>query len=150
MSWTKRQLINQAFSEIGLASYDFDMQPEEYEDAMRQMDSMLADWEAKGIDLGYPVPTTPSGGDLDEDTTINLYANRAVYTNLALLIAPSHGKLVSSETKASAKSGYNTLLLKATLPTAMQFPANLPKGAGTKYWRDSQDPFFPTPEETVT
>ena len=55
MSWTKRQFINAALEEIGLASYVFDIQPEELESALRRLDAMMADWNAKGIRIGYPL-----------------------------------------------------------------------------------------------
>ena len=29
MAWTKRQIVTQAFEEIGLASYVFDLEPEQ-------------------------------------------------------------------------------------------------------------------------
>ena len=36
MSWTKRQIVEQALEELGLASYVFDMQPEQVESAKRK------------------------------------------------------------------------------------------------------------------
>jgi hypothetical protein len=48
VSWTKRDVIGQAFSEIGLASYTFDLLPEQYEGALRCLDAMIAQWENKG------------------------------------------------------------------------------------------------------
>jgi hypothetical protein len=54
MGYTKRQFISAAFEEIGLASYVFDLQPEQLQSALRRLDAMMADWNAKGIRLGYP------------------------------------------------------------------------------------------------
>jgi hypothetical protein len=53
--WTKRDVIGQAFSEIGLASYTFDLLPEQYEGALRRLDAMIAQWENKGIRLAWPL-----------------------------------------------------------------------------------------------
>ena len=79
MSWTKRQLIVQAYSELGLADYVFDLSADQLADAMRKMNSMMATWNAKGIRLGYPMPNSASGGDLDDDSAIPDSANEAVY-----------------------------------------------------------------------
>ena len=42
MSWTKRQIVEQALEELGLASYVFDMQPEQVESAKVIIERMEA------------------------------------------------------------------------------------------------------------
>lgn len=135
MSWTKRQFVNQAFEEIGLASYVFDLQPEQLQSALRRMDAMMAAWNAKGIRVGYPIPTSPENSDLDDETGVPDAANEAIYTNLAIRIAPSFGKAVSQEAKVSARAAYDVLLMRAAVPPEMQLPGSLPAGAGNKPWR---------------
>ena len=44
MSYTKRQIINQAMTEIGLGSYSLDAQPEDLQDALFKLNAMLAEW----------------------------------------------------------------------------------------------------------
>jgi hypothetical protein len=59
MSYTKRQFVDAAFEEIGLASYVFDLTTEELLPRLvRRLDAMMAQWNAKGIRLGYPLPTS--------------------------------------------------------------------------------------------
>ena len=48
MGWTKRQFVAQAFEEIGLASYVFDLTPEQLQSALRRLDTMMAAWNALG------------------------------------------------------------------------------------------------------
>lgn len=146
MGWTKRQFVEQAFEEIGYANYVFDLQPEQMESAMRRMDSMLATWNGKGIRIGYPVPSSPDDSDLDQETGVPDSANEAIYTNLAIRLAPGVGKTISMETRMAAKQGYNELLARHTKPQEMQFPSTLPRGQGNKPWRN-EDRFFPTPDE---
>jgi len=64
MSWTKRQFITQAFEEIGLAAYVFDLTAEQLDSALRRMDSMVAGWNANGVRIGYPLPGSPEDSDL--------------------------------------------------------------------------------------
>lgn len=146
MSWTKRQLIEQAFDEIGYADYSFDVQPQQYNTALIKLDAMMDRWLLKGIDLSYPIPTNPQDSDLDTDSSITNDAE-AVYTNLAVRIAPSLGKTVSIELKAAALESYRTLLIAAATPSAMQLPDTTPKGQGSKYWAWDKDPFL---VQTVT
>lgn len=150
VSWTKRQLVRQAFSVIGLADYDFDLQAEQLQNAMYLMDSMVAVWNAKGVLLSYPLPTSPENADLDDESNIPDRANEAVYLNLALRIAPTLGRPVMPELKQSAWYAYNNLLSWALQPQEMNLPHTMPRGQGNKPYRYDGDNFLdrkadPTP-----
>lgn len=147
MTWTKRQYIEQAFAEIGLAGYVFDLSPEQLQSALRQLDTMMSTWDGKGIRLGWPLALSPDDSDLDTEAPIVTWANEAIYLNLALRIAPGFGKAPGQETKVNAKMAYDALLLRAARPEQMQYPGTLPAGAGNKPWRDYDDPFMRQPNE---
>ena len=55
MSWTKRQFVEQALEELGLASYEFDLQPEQMNSALIKLDAMIAAWASRGLKLNYPL-----------------------------------------------------------------------------------------------
>ena len=149
MAYTKRQFVEAALTEIGLASYVFDIQPEQLEYARRRLDAMMADWNGKGLRLSYPIPASPEQGSLAEETNVPDSANEAVILNLAVRLAPSYGKQIMPDTRLLAKTAYDTVLQRATAPIELQFPNTLPSGAGNKYWRDADDPFMPTPVDPV-
>jgi hypothetical protein len=149
MGYSKRQFVAAAFEEIGLASYVFDLQPEQLQSAMRRIDAMMADWNGKGIRLGYPLPGSPQDSDLDEPTLVPDWANEAIIMNGAVRIAPGYGKVVMPETKAVAKDSYNTLLQRAAMPPEQQLPATMPAGAGNKPWRVYDNPFIRPPVNPV-
>lgn len=145
MSWTKRQIIQQAFDEIGLAPYVFDLTADQLESALRRLDSMIALWDSKGIRLGYPLPNSPQNSDLDSETNMPDIAVEAAFLQLAVRIAPSYGKAVSIETKATAKQAYDSLLVQFATPPEMQIPAGYPAGAGYK----TEDYQFTTRDEPI-
>ena len=149
MGYSKRQFIEAAFAEIGLASYVFDLQPEQLEAARQRLDAMMADWNGKGIRLGYPIPVSPQDGSIDEQTNVPDSAYEAIICNLGIRLAPSYGKQVMNETKATAKQGYDTLMQRATAPLEQQFPNTLPSGAGNKPWRVYDNPFLRPPVNPV-
>ncbi len=149
MGYSKRQFVTAAFEEIGLASYVFDLQPEQLQSALRRLDSMMADWNGKGIRLGYPIPGSPQFSALDEPSEVPDSANEAIITNLAIRIAPSYGKAVSANTQATAKDSYNTVLARAVRPGQMQLPSTMPAGAGNKPWRVYDNPFIRPPVDPV-
>lgn len=134
MGYTKRQYVTGALSEIGMAAYVFDMPADALQDCLVMLDEMMAEWNAKGIRLGYPIPTNPQDSDLDEETDTPDAARSAIRTNLALRVAPMFGREPQRWTMVSAKQGYNALMAKAAMPPEMQLPSTLPAGAGNKPW----------------
>lgn len=139
MSWTKRQFVVQAFEAIGLGAYEFDLQTDELQSACRQLDAMMGMWNAKGIRVGYPIPTSPENTDLDTETAVPDAANEAIYMNLSLRIANSHGKQPPLYLKQGAFYAYQALLARSTKPQEMQLPRTLPRGQGNKPWRYDQE-----------
>jgi hypothetical protein len=131
MSYTKRQLISGAFTEAGLAEYEFDIAPEQLEEGLRRLDSMMAEWSIKKIRLGYLSPITPAESDVDAISGIPNYAVEAVICNLAIKIATGHGKQVSMHTLSAASNGLNTLMAISARPREMRLPV-MPSGAGNK------------------
>ena len=148
MSWTKRQFVVQAFEEIGYASYAFDLQPEQLQAGLRRLEAMMATWNGRGVRLNYPLSSNPDTAELDTSSNVPDAANEAIYTNLAIRIAPIVGKTASAETKQAARSAYLELLSRFTVPQEQQFPATLPAGAGNKPWRQD-NPFLPGPESQI-
>ena len=148
MGYSKRQLVTMALEEIGIASYTFDLEPEQLQSALYKLDAMMATWNARGIRLGYPIPSSPEDSSLDDDSNIPDAANESVFLNLAVRLAPSYGKIVLQETKKSAFSSYRNLLARATKPSEMQLQS-IPSGAGNKSWRYGHGEFFGGTSDTL-
>jgi len=131
MSWTKGEIVRETFTEMGIASYEFDVGPEETVSAIRRLDIMMGEWEIRGLRLSYPQPSTADGSGSDEDSNIPGYAINTVVTNLAILLAPSYGKGISPDTKTTARKGLTVLYGQFTKsPEQQKVP--MPKGAGYK------------------
>jgi hypothetical protein len=143
MSYTKRQFVTAAFEEIGLASSAFQLESEDLQFALRRLDALIAEWNGRGIKIGYPMPTSPELSDLDTETNVPDSANEAIICALAIRIGPSFGKVISRETKTTAIRGYNTLLSRAAMPPEMNFTSRLPYGAGNKPRQNGGRQFFP-------
>lgn len=135
MGYTRRQFIEAAFEELGLADYTFDMQPEQYQGAARRLDSMLLDWNGRGLRLGPNISASVAGAELNTDMGIPDIANEAIILNLAIKLAPSYGKQVMADTKQGAKTALNTVFARFAEPIPMRLGHNTPLGAGNKPWR---------------
>lgn len=129
MSWTKRQFVEQAFDELGLASYDFDLQPEQLNSALIKLDAMMATWNALAIKINYPLFAE---SDMDDDTGVLDAANEAIYLNLALRLAGSLGKALTLDQKQNAKEAKDALMLSTLNVQEINLPSSLPIGAGNK------------------
>lgn len=149
MGWTKQQLLNQAFGAIGKSVNIFNIDADTMQDALRSMDGMLATWNAKGIRLGYALPSSPDSSSLEDDSGLPDSAYEAVYLNTSIRIAPFIGKQVSPDLKTSARDAYEVLLARAAMPAQQQLPNTLARGAGNKPWRTVSNPFMPTPTDPL-
>jgi hypothetical protein len=142
MSYTKGQIVKEALTELGIAGYGFDVDPEQLEVGIRRLDSLIARWSANGLRLPYPISSDAKGSTADQETNLPDVAIDAVTLNLALSLAPSYGKTPSMETKNNAKEALTTLQNKAAMPRARQLE-QMPKGAAYKNY---DYPYFPNPE----
>ena len=150
MGWTKREFIDQAFEEIGLAAHVYDITPEQRWSALRRLDSMMASWNANGIRIGWALPSKPDMSDIDNQTMAPDVANEAIYLNLAVRLASAFGKTASPELKQLADASYSNLLNQTIEPPPeRQMPNTMPRGAGNKPWRNFTNPFVRPPEENI-
>jgi P22 tail accessory factor len=140
MAWSKRDIIEQAFSEIGKGGYEFDLQPDVLQSALRQLDAMMATFGgALGAKIGF------SGGDgfgdVSQTAGVPDWAVEALYLNLAIRLAPSFGKQVSVDTTKSAKAAYNAMLMRTIQPRTRVLTGYA--GGGSRYST------LPEPEEDL-
>lgn len=127
---TKSELIDLAFVELGIGS-GFDVTPSERQTTLSMLDSMVAAWQAMGVNFGYSLP-----GGLTDESGVPDWAQEAVVMNLAMRRAPSLGKTPSPETRTAARVGYNVLMGRAVMPQSQKLQAGVPMGAGYKSeWR---------------
>lgn len=140
-SWTKREIVHTAYEEIGLANYVYDLAPEQLQGAVNRLDTMMAQFNMRGIRLSYPLFSNPRSIKLDDETELPDYAVEAIILQLALRIAPSVGKEVSLETRANAKSSLNNLYATVAFPNERVGNVDgVPAGAGYKRTRKTLNP----------
>jgi hypothetical protein len=150
LSFTKRQFCNAALTELGIVTRGEQMTADEAVDAAVRLDAMMAEWDAAGIHIGYPLTSGVDDVALETVTAVPAWANGAVITNLALQLAPMFGKQAMPGTMSNAKRGYTRVLSKMGPPPSMQLPGTMPAGAGNKPWLTTQTPFIQKPDDPIT
>lgn len=148
MTWTKGMLVDQAFDELALAGYVFDLTPEERQSALRRLDAMMATWINNGMTLPYAFSVDQGDSSLSADSGIPMIAVEAVYLALAIRIAASKGKALAPSTKENAKGAYDALAsrLARDAMQEQQFRSGVPAGAGQKLVGTVRNPFLPEPD----
>lgn len=146
MSWTKRQFIDQALTEIGLGKRSYTATPEDYTNALAIFDSMVLDWQARfEVGVGWPVADNPDDNDIDQETSVHLPLTLCVWANGACMIASQFGKQVMPKTMTMADTAFNNMLVFLDPPGGKPLPKGVPYGAGNRQHGRTRI-FSPTPQ----
>jgi hypothetical protein len=129
MGWTKKDVINKAFAQIGLASYEFDISAEEYASALSTLDSMFGTWASLGFFKGYLMNASVVG-DITAPMYIPAIYHEAAYTNLAVALCPEFSAAPNPFLVQRAVLAYNALMQAAAAPIEQNFTSTTPLGAG--------------------
>jgi hypothetical protein len=125
---TKRQIIDDAYTAVGLASYVFDLTAEELQHAKRTLDGMMAEWGVRGVRIGWN-----AGGAVSDESGLPDWAVQAASLNLGLRLAGAAGKVVQPETRAAARAAYNAVLVMSAERVEMALDRRqVPAGAGNR------------------
>jgi hypothetical protein len=129
---TKRFILDQAFDEIGLAGYVFNLSGSDLMSAIYKLDAMVASWESLSTSIGWVFSANPLDSDPDQQITVPDAALQPLIANLAVRLAPAFGKQVSIETKSAAIMGLNALRTRFVSIPDKVYPDNLPIGTGNR------------------
>lgn len=146
---TKRDVIMQAYEELGLAEYNFDISPDEMATARKRLDRMMAEWETK-VSTGYMIPLNPDDSDENDECGVPDGIINAMAMNLAVRLAPGLGKALTVETRVGAKNGYDLMLGFLAVIPSIKYPNTLPVGAGNKPLPGRREFFNSNPNITTT
>lgn len=124
----KRYFVQQAYNELGVTEWQYDLQPDEIQAAISRMDAMVASWTTRGITLGYNMTST----DPDAESGVPQAAETAVILSLAAQIAPSIGKNLNPATLANQRNAFDSMQTYFTVIPQRRFPSTMPRGAGNK------------------
>lgn len=128
----KRAICEMAFEECGLAGYEFDKTPEEWQSALRRLDVVMAEWRTADLDLGYNAPAVVGTGDLDDASGVPDDALSATALTLAFRICPPLGKAMGMESKAAYARSMDLVRARYMTKAERVLPRSTPIGAGRK------------------
>ena len=130
--YSKLDIVNAAFNEIGFADYVFDLDPAQLNRVLIQLDAMMMSWKSQGINVGYYQTYTPGESDINADSGLPSTAIEACYLGLAKRIAPSFGKTITQETKSNFNDAWRAMLTNLATDIIYARPGTLIAGAGNR------------------
>ena len=133
----KAEAINQAYSQIRISGLTTQEVPEEVNVAIRELDQLMAVWQAMGRDINYHFPLPTPGNELiesDPNDTLGVpaWAVPGVITSLARHLVTHFGKDVPASLDAMAKFSVNVIKQKTFKANPQQYPHRMPLGSGNR------------------
>lgn len=136
MAKTKGDLVLKALRKAGLYSNATltDAEPQAIEDAINDLEDMMAAWQAKGIELGYQFADTENGimPLPDDDSGIPAWANDGVALKLAVQVCMDNVIQPSDALLTAADSAYQTICIALTKIPPLERRNDMPRGSGNK------------------
>ena len=129
MNTTKGDIVNLAYSLMEISGLTVTAGPEDLELALDRLESMMAEFLIKTIDVGYYFENEP---DLATPHNIDYALTYPVGCNLAVRLCPDFGKTPNPVLLAMQKSGYSVLLGVTTSVSHTNYPSRMPVGSGNR------------------
>jgi hypothetical protein len=131
MSETAETIISSALLDIGVRASESPLEPDEYADAMRYLNRMMASYAVEGVNIGYTRVST-----LADPITVPDGAIDGMIANLAIRLHPQFAPSTDQISLALAQAAEDGKIVLLSLgidsigPTA--FPDTLPIGSGNQ------------------
>lgn len=132
MAWTKGDIVSKALSDLALAGYAFDVQPDETQACLNTLDQIMAEKYGLGLSIGYNRPTGPN---ISAGTDASGLDEKYIYSVTAMLardICSMFGRPIPPQVNRAAIHGERTMLAMGKTPPIVPRPITMPIGAGNK------------------
>lgn len=149
MSKTKGDIALLALRRAGIASSATLTQPEPASvgDVLEDLELMMAQWLADGIDIGY-LPTDPP--QPDDESGLELWAVEPVALELAEKILIDNLRPVPDALASQIQRGYELVCSQVAAIPSLARRNDMPVGAGNKPWFSGRDRFYIEPDKSST
>ncbi len=141
MSKLKGDIALLALRRAGIASSATLTQPEPASvgDALEDLELMMAQWLAGGIDIGY-LPTDPP--QPDDESGLELWAIEPVALKLAEKALIDNLRPIPDALASQIQRGYELVCLQVAVTPSLKRRNDMPVGAGNKAWPGGWDRFY--------
>ena len=119
------EVINDILLDVVVLGADADMDPSETASTLRYINRYMFMLASKGINLGFTKITS-----VTDTITIADGAILGLIKNVAMLIAPQYGAIITAEYRLNALDALDAMRNSGTAIIASKMPCTLPVGSG--------------------
>ena len=141
MSETALTIIKSALQEINVQASEQPIQGDEFQDSVRYLNRMMAEFDAAGIALGYTKVSDPNDPIIVPDGAIN-----GMVFNLAIRLAQMFDEPVGQTLAIAASESLKAMRNIGVVSLPSNYGGNLPIGSGNE--GDNFDNYHYYPEVT--
>jgi hypothetical protein len=138
MTETAGEIANDILLEIVVLGAEASMSPSETASTLRYMNRYMTMIDASGISLGYTKVTSTS-----DPITIPDGAIIGMIKNVAKMLAPQYGAVVTIELMEAANEGLKAMRDLAIDLQPTVYPSTLPVGSGNEWQGNEWSHFYP-------
>lgn len=139
------QVVKAILGKIIVGAAEETLQPNETVDTIFAMNNYMTALDADGINLGYTIVSS-----IDDEITVAPGAIQGIIFNVAVMIAPDYGAVVTPAMIDGAKLGLSAMRKLSRDIQPMTLPSTMPIGSGNEdSFTDSDQHFFPGPQEGI-
>jgi len=135
---TAGQVLKSSLQRVLVQASESQLQPDEFQDAIFDMNNYMLALDAEGVNLGYTVIE-----NLGDEVTVPLGALRGVIANVAIEVSPDYNGTISPALVKAAKEGLRVMRLLGQRIPRSEFPGNLPVGSGNEGDHSFTSHFYP-------
>lgn len=134
---TALEVINRAFSIIGIRSSEVDLTDNEIADGIETLNDMMTEQAADGLQLGFAKVI-----DKTDDIEVPDWSLAAIKSNLAVRLAPEYDRPLTQAVVMFADSSFTAIKNRSIVIGAASFPDTLPVGSGNRVHNDVNQPHY--------
>jgi len=138
---TAAQVIKYALQEILTQASEAPLESDEYQDCIFALNTMMLEYNADGISLGFTEVT-----NLGDTLTVPAGAISGIVSNLAIRVAPQFMGSVTQELINKASAGLKVMTKLGVTIQPTQFSGLVPRGSGNDRWLSNKF-YEPTGDE---
>ncbi|MGL9723840.1 packaged DNA stabilization gp4 family protein [Sodalis sp. (in: enterobacteria)] len=126
-----------------------DVEPQSVADALYDLEVMMAEWRAHGIDISYRFAEDGQAVSPDDPTGVLPIFTSAVGYQLMLRILADYGIEPTPRQEATAQTAYDALLTATLTVPSLKRRGDMPTGQGNQYDHFITGRYYPDKRENV-
>lgn len=126
-----------------------DVEPQSIADGLDDLEAMMAEWRARGIDIGYRFAQDEQAVSPDDPTGVLPLFTSALGYQLMLRVLADYGIEPTPRQEATAHTAYDALLTATLTVPSLKRRGDMPTGQGNQYDHFITGRYYPDKRENV-